>query len=357
MIKLIVVMLALVLSITIAHAYPSPITEYAELDVNQNGVVTNADAILVQQCVFGVFECPEFTEEVVINTGLAGSTSMAFGGDILYIAEQGGGVRTWDGSTLGTFTTLSVVSTGEFGLDGIAVDGGYLYVNYTTDTPDIHNRVSRFPLAGGGEEVLIDLDEHGPDTLHAGGALAFYGGKLYVGTGDSRLYEVAQDLDSTHGKILRLNPDGSIPSDNPFSGSPVYAYGFRNPFTMAFRSDGVLYVNDVGEATYEEINNVVAGGNYGWPQCEGPCATDLQPLYYYNHTQGRAITGALFYPEPPLLNQYIFGDFLFSKVWRLDSTAKPITVGGLSSPVDFDWYDGKMYGLSRQGEVYRYTVK
>jgi hypothetical protein len=385
----VIIGLASAFMLSAAQGYPSSITEYADLDVNQNAIVTNADAILVQQCVFGVsacaglthydvnqngavtnadailvrqcvfgiYECPVFDEEVIINTGLASSTAMAFDGDDLYIAEKTGAIRTWDGATLGTFTTLAVVSTGEFGLVGIAIDGGYVYVNYTTSTPNIHNRVSRFPLAGGAEQVLIDLDEHGPVGWHAGGALAFYGGKLFVATGDSRLYEVAQDLGSTHGKILRLNPDGSIPPDNPIPGSPVYAYGFRNPFTMAFRADGVLYVNDVGEAAYEEINSVIAGGNYGWPDCEGPCATGEQPIHYYDHQQGRAVTGGLFYPEPPLLGQYIYGDWGHSIVRRLDVSGPKLITTTIAGPVDFDWHDGHVYALSAYGSVYRYTLR
>src|SRR5439155_13964111 len=103
----------------------------------------------------------------------------------------------------------------------------------------------------------------------------------------------AQNLSSMYGKILRLNPDGTVPADNPFVWLPganpyIYAYGFRNPFRMTFTPDGELLVGDVGEHGWEELDNVTAGGNYGWPLAEGACGICLfaNPIYAYPHTPG-----------------------------------------------------------------------
>src|SRR5206468_7774806 len=114
----------------------------------------------------------------------------------------------------------------------------------------------------------------------------------------------AQQLYSHKGKILRLNPDGSIPADNPFVGQTsgnlgaIYAVGFRNPFSFALQpTTGRLLVNDVGTNVWEEVDDGVAGGNYGYPDVEGP-STDSRfraPLYSYDHTSGCAVVGAAVY--------------------------------------------------------------
>ena len=107
--------------------------------------------------------------------------------------------------------------------------------------------------------------------------------------------------------MLRINADGSIPEDNPFFKTAkdkyraVWAYGLRNPFAFAVQpGTGRILINDVGEASWEEINEGVAGANYGWPHAEGP-STDPRfkgPLYAYDHSQGRSITGGTFYNPP-----------------------------------------------------------
>src|SRR5262249_39689748 len=160
-----------------------------------------------------------------------------------------------------------------------------------------HNRVSRFTLNGdvavpGSEMVLIDL----PDVtsrIHNGGALKFGAdGKLYVAVGNDNVFGNSQDLTNPFGKMLRINADGSIPTDNPFFNQTtgvnraIWAYGLRNPYTFDVQpGTGLLYINDVGEASFEEIDQGVAGANYGWPNSEGYTTNPLytSPVYAYAH--------------------------------------------------------------------------
>jgi glucose/arabinose dehydrogenase len=139
-------------------------------------------------------------------------------------------------------------------------------------------------------------------NYHHGGGLAFGpDGKLYWGKGDNTTGANAQDLTNIYGKILRLNPDGSTPSDNPSlpAGAlpQIYAYGFRNPFRLSFTPTGELLVADVGNAAFEELDKVTAGGNYGWPGSEGTCTSNCagqtNPIYTYPHGTGTAISSVL----------------------------------------------------------------
>src|SRR4029079_13777136 len=148
---------------------------------------------------------------------------------------------------------------------------------------------------------------------HNGGAIAFGpDGKLYVAAGENANSANAQSMSTVLGKILRINSDGSIPTDNPFFASAsgknraIWALGLRNPFTFAFdEASTALFINDVGETSWEEINDGVAGSNYGWPLTEG-AATDPRfrgPRFTYNHSGGAcAITGGAFYS--PLTAQF-----------------------------------------------------
>ena len=119
-------------------------------------------------------------------------------------------------------------------------------------------------------------------------------------TGTGRTHRIWGHI---HGKILRINPDGTVPSDNPDLGPDalpqIYAYGLRNPFRLTFTPTGQLLVADVGENSFEELNLVTAGGNYGWPGAEGNCQqlhVKINPIYTYAHNgNGAAITSVLFY--------------------------------------------------------------
>ncbi len=263
---------------------------------------------------------------------------------------------------------MAVDSTGERGLLGVAFDPAFatnqrLYVYYTVAASPIHNRVSRFTASGdvalpGSEVVLLDLDNLSSATNHNGGALHFGpDGKLYVGVGENANGANAQSLSNRLGKILRVNPDGTIPPDNPFfaqaSGAnrAIWALGLRNPFTFAFhRGTGRLFVNDVGQSTWEEINDGKAGANYGWPSSEGPPGPTpnpafTYPLFSYGHgsssTTGCAIAGGAFYDATATfpaeyLGKYFFADLCSGWIRRFDPATGRATdfASGISSPVD-----------------------
>ena len=230
-----------------------------------------------------------FTESQVAG-GLASPTAMQFAPDgRLFVCEQGGRLRVIkDGALLPTpFVTLTVNASGERGLLGVAFDPAFaanhfVYVYYTATTPTVHNRISRFTANGdvaqpGSEVVILDLDNLSSATNHNGGALAFGpDGKLYAAVGENANSANAQTLANLLGKMLRLNSDGTIPTDNPFFGTAtgrnraIWALGLRNPFTFAFNPNGPeMFINDVGQNTWEEINDGRAGANYGWPDTEG----------------------------------------------------------------------------------------
>jgi len=162
---------------------------------------------------------------------------------------------------------------GEGGVLGIAVAADFtadpwLYVMHTTTTD---NRVVRVRYTGGvltgTPEVLLTGVPR--NKYHNGGRLRFGpDGKLYIATGDGQNGDWAQDRANLAGKVLRINRDGTIPSDNPF-GTPVWSYGHRNPQGLAFDSQGRLWEQEFGNNVMDETNLIVRGGNYGWPRCEG----------------------------------------------------------------------------------------
>lgn len=170
-----------------------------------------------------------------------------------------------------------VSPSGEGGLLGIAVDDNHLYAYYTAGD---ENRIERFELIGEPGALSLGSPETVSDGIpsasnHNGGRIAFGpDGMLYVTTGDASNGQNAQDLDSPAGKILRLAPDGAIPQDNPFPDSPVYSYGHRNPQGIAWDTTGTLYASEFGQNTWDELNVIEAGGNYGWPEVEGIAEQD-----------------------------------------------------------------------------------
>ena len=321
----------------------------------------------------------------VFEDGLTDPTSMAFAPDgRLFVAEKGGTLRVVKNGVLlsAPFLSVPVNTSGERGLIGIAIDPNfatnkYVYVQFTTSSDPIHNKVSRFTAsssnsdvaAAGSEVAIADLDAL-DGSYHNAGALHFGGdGKLYIAAGDNGHSSDAQKLTTRLGKILRVNPDGTVPSDNPFFNTAgakkeVWALGLRNPFTFAFSNTGVMYINDVGNDLFEEVNQGTSGGNYGWPTCEGPCSNNgfTNPIYSYLHPaeEGRSIAGGAFYHATQFPTEYqgnyFFGDYVQSTIKRLTAGNQIADfLADASTPVDIDvGPDGSLYYLSYQdGEVHK----
>ncbi|MEU4311396.1 PQQ-dependent sugar dehydrogenase [Nocardia sp. NPDC024068] len=211
----------------------------------------------------------------VVTDRLAAPWSIAFHGGVALIGERDSArVLELDarGGTRAVATIPGVAGTGEGGMLGIAVRDGNLYV-YST-TPD-GNRLQRYPLTGqpgslgiGPGETL--LNEIASARYHNGGRIAFGpDGMLYATVGDAGDRASAQDRNALTGKILRMTPEGRVPRDNPFPGSLVYSYGHRNPQGIGWAADGTLYASEFGQDTWDELNIIEAGGNYGWPEVEG----------------------------------------------------------------------------------------
>jgi glucose/arabinose dehydrogenase len=320
---------------------------------------------------------PSGFTETLIAGGLNRPTAMTFAPDgRLFVCEQDGTLRVIkNGTLLSTpFVSIAVSSTGERGLLGVAFDpdfaaSKFVYVYYTASTPTIHNRVSRFTAAGdvalaGSETILLDLEPLSA-TNHNGGAIHFGpDGKLYVGVGENAVGSNAQSLNNRLGKMLRINSDGSIPADNPFfmtatgGNRAIWALGLRNPFTFAFEPlSGTMFINDVGQNSWEEINLGAAGANYGWPTTEGETSDPRfeSPIYAYDHSQGCAIAGGAFHsPFTPQFPFRYWGAYFFADLcngWIRARQPDGIVIdfaSGISQPVDIAAAaDGSLFYLAR----------
>jgi glucose/arabinose dehydrogenase len=325
---------------------------------------------------------PGFSQSVIAMVPSPTAMEVAPDGR-LFVAEQGGRLRVIkNGSLLPTpFVSLNVDRESERGLLGIAFDPNFaqnhwVYVFYTAKTPVVHNRVSRFTAAGdvsvaGSERIIYEFDPL-RYLVHVAGAIHFGpDGKLYIAHGDNGQASRAQQLNSQLGKILRINPDGTIPTNNPFYGRTtgkyraVWALGLRNPFTFAFQpGTGRMYINDVGQDTWEEINEGAPGANYGWPATEGP-TTDPRfrgPIHAYRHGStaetGCSISGGAFYNPATTRfpsayhGTYFFTDFCNGWIRRLNPSTRQVTgfATGLGNLVDLKvGRDGNLYSVSRDG--------
>lgn len=348
---------------------------------------------------------PTFTR-VMVASGLANPSAMTVAPDgRIFVCEQEGNLRVIKNGTLLTAPALTVnVNLGnefysERGLLGVTVDpdfadNNYIYVFYTTSpngkfVPEgARNKVSRFTLNGdvavaGSETTILLLDPLSTAINHNGGTLHFgKDGKLYIATGENFTQANAQNLDVTHGKILRLNQDGTIPTDNPFTTGTtqkkmIWAYGLRNPFTFDVQpGTGKIFLNDVGQDMWEEIDDATIGGkNFGWPVTEGATTEPgiEGPVLTYHHsdtptdTTGCAITGGVFfnpaasnYPSK-YLGKYFYADYCNNWISVMDpSTGKRMQVFASNvagAPVALDIHpDGNLYFLSRTaGAVYKIT--
>jgi glucose/arabinose dehydrogenase len=252
---------------------------------------------------------------------------------------------------------IDVLSGGEEGLLGVAIHPDYpkvpcVYLNYVVsknkkDTSQVHEwcmEIDSNKTRWYQHKLIFELEQ--PYSNHNAGHLIFDNkGLLYIpwGDGGSREdpHDHAQNLQSFLGKILRVNPEAfnselpySIPEDNPFVEKPdipdeIYAYGLRNPWKLAFDTQGRLITADVGQDKWEEITFVEAGGNHGWNQLEAlhcfksNCSAEntVMPFIEYGHDEGKSVTGGYVYLSkeiPELHNKYIYGDFVSGRLWAAD---------------------------------------
>ncbi len=335
---------------------------------------------------------PAGFSETPVATGLSSPTAMTVAPDgRIFVTEKGGALRVVKNNALLSqpFLTVSVNTASERGLLGVAFDPGFLsnrfvYVYYTTAAAPIHNRVSRFTASStnpdvvqaGSELPILDLPTLGAGN-HNGGAIHFGNdGKLYVAVGENAVPSNAQSLNTPLGKLLRINANGSIPTDNPFYSQTtgvnraIWGLGLRNPFTFAVDStNGRMHVNDVGQDSWEEVNRGVRGANYGWPQTEGtqpPGVSGVRyPIHaYQNAGSNCAIVGAAFY-RPQIFRfptaydgRYFFGDFCGGFIRMLSPpnyTSSTEFATNISSLVDILAHqDGSLYYLARgSGQLFR----
>ena len=329
---------------------------------------------------------PGFRRETVAE-GLTAVTAMAVAPDgRVFVCEQGGTLRVVKDDRLLPEPVLQVEvdSLWERGLIGVAVDpdfarNGFFYVCYVARTPFTHHRIARFTMEGdrvlpGSERILLRGDDQAGlggkvPAGHQGGGLRFgRDGMLYVGIGEQTAGTPSQRLDTFQGKLLRIAPDGSIPADNPFRDEAegkyraIWAKGLRNPFSFAVQpGTGRIFVNDVGETRWEEVNEAVEGGDYGWPQAEGPSDDPrfVGPIHSY---PAASIAGAAFCPEgessgfpASYRGMYFFADFVrgWIKVLDPDDPGEASTFAtGFARPVGLEFAPvGGLYVLLRDAWV------
>lgn len=344
---------------------------------------------------------PGFTETQVAE-GL-NPTTMTFAPDgRLFLCEKQGLLRVIDGDKLLPEPLLDISAKvdawNERGLLSVCFDPefartGWIYVYYTHNRKpenkartNSNNRISRFTVKGntavaGSEKVLLELSNLSKIGWHNGGGLAFgKDGKLYLSTGENSVGPNAQDPSNLLGKLLRLNKDGSIPTDNPhykeFKGDnrAIVALGLRNPFSIAVqRATGLLYLSEVG-ANYEQIEAydtaaAPTGTNYGWPDIDGPLRKQTKPegyrapAYPYDHGRGEGLalcSGDFYNPTKPGAEAFppeYIGRFFFSdyKGWiKAIDPAKPETrhdfATGINRPIDVEIApDGALWYIARAG--------
>jgi glucose/arabinose dehydrogenase len=351
-----------------------------------NVVITLLVSVLLLNSLWAS-DLPEGFVEEEIATGL-NPVSITRGPDnIIYIAEKNGKIKVAQNDVLlpTPLLDLEVNDFNERGLISIALhpdyfDNGYYYVYYCPKNGN-KNRVARFTATNtgrstlpGSEVLIIELDAL-VGGIHNGGCLKFgTDGKLYIATGDGGVATNSKLLSNMLGKVLRINEDGSIPADNPFYNDTnvtginksIYAYGLRNPFAFDFDANGVLYATDVGEGAAEEVNKILPGKFYGWPDREGNSgSTDIAnyqaPEYFYPHTNGScAIIGCTFYNPinktfpAEYSGKMFFGDYCNEKIYTWDPVTKERKdfATGANRPLSYLVSDnGDLYYVERNGSA------
>jgi len=321
--------------------------------------------------------------------------------DTWYVVEQAGRVLRlnrrqgkWSARVFADLRGRVDAGPSEAGLLGMAFDpefaeNGRVYFSYTAEGSPLTSILSRFVsrdrglgVAPGSEQILLRVKQ--PYVNHNGGNIQFGpDGYLYFGLGDGGSAGDprghGQNTDTLLGALLRLDVRGDggyrIPPDNPFAdggGRPeIFAYGLRNPWRWSFdRDSGALWLADVGQNAWEEINVVVRGGNYGWNLREGAhCYSGdcrqpglIDPLAEYSHDQGCSITGGYVYRGralPALRGVYLYGDFCSGRIWGLSAGAdgkhvsKVLLESGLNIASFAQGNDGEVYVIDLGGRIFR----
>ncbi len=247
-------------------------------------------------------------ETIVANADAPVDLAFATDGRVFYTEKNSGRIRVISGGALldEPFATLRVNNRSERGLLGIALHPDFantkwLYVYYSRSSADsissgadqiTEHRVVRFDasqnVAASDEQIIVTLPGAGPG-IHNGGSIRFGPDrKLYVSIGDLAVTANSQDMGTPVGKILRYNDDGTIPADNPFGeNSPIFAIGVRNTFGLAFDEEGRLFGNENGPGNHDEVNLIVAGANYGWPDVQGFADSPSETAFAASHANYR----------------------------------------------------------------------
>lgn len=385
--------LAFAVLVSIAY-HPNP--GHAETKVKETSLPVKA---------VRAFEDLIFDRPIVVTHGNDGSNR-------IFVAEQEGIVKVFENDAdveeADVFLDIDKRcryrdNQNEEGLLGFAMhpkfkDNGQVFVYYTTASEDHTSFISRFTSADrktadpDSEEVLMKIPQ--PFWNHNGGTIVFGpDGMLYIGLGDGGSGNDpngnGQNLTTLLGSILRIDVDSkdngkgyAIPKDNPFVNHEVvinrrgkkakarpeiYAYGLRNVWRMAFdREDGKLWVADVGQNVWEEINVVEKGGNYGWNIREAkhwfrPDGNDnksdklIDPVWEYHHDVGKSITGGLVYrgkSVPQLVGKYVYADYVSGRIWALEHDGLQTVANYTLTGPTGDTQPVMSFGEDEAGEIY-----
>jgi glucose/arabinose dehydrogenase len=299
-------------------------------------------ALPISDSASGANLAPGFTEEIFV-AGTTAATTFDWAPDgTLWIGGKLGHVWVWRSGARVEVAVIPVDVSGEHGLLGIAIDpeyavNGHVWIYYTTAGPPYRNRLSRFRSVGDQlveEKIVLETPDL-TSIVHTGGCIRFASDRtLYLTTGDDlQRSQTSQNPFDLRGKVLHIDRDGSPAEDNPFidgqTADPrVWALGLRNPWRCSIQPEsGNLFIGDVGGSRYEELNVGVPGGNFGWPEAEGPnppgIAEYIYPIYSYPHTSplGHAIIAgghatALSFPSE-FEGDYFIADQVTREIFRI----------------------------------------
>ncbi|KGP74418.1 PQQ-dependent sugar dehydrogenase [Pontibacillus yanchengensis] len=296
------------------------------------------------------------TEQEVLATNLKVPWDIVKVGEDFFISERGGDIvrvdREGEKTPMQLQLQQDVVEVGEGGLLGFIVapdfedsKEAYLYHTYVDGGKRL-NRVIKVKLQ---DETWVEqqvlLDKIPGERIHNGGRLEMGpDDKLYVSTGDAAKESSSQDLNSLSGKILRMNLDGTIPSDNPFENSYVYSYGHRNPQGMTWSEDGTMYAAEHGSTAHDEINVIEPGNNYGWPVIQGDEQKEGMETPLFHSGDETWAPSALAYRDGKLYAAGLRGEQI--REFNLDSKESSVFLSGVGRVRDILFANGNMYFIT-----------